>query len=141
MSTKAKTARKRRNSLRRHTAQLLAASTSEAALLKPCTALQRGERCEGSSLCCVLGGKTPAPAATTSSAPASALLQPGPCGDTRVAPVAPAAPSEGRQGYLLPLSSVPLKDRGRNACTFTPYQSVPSEHHAAGLKFLNCGGN
>lgn len=59
MSTKAKTARKRRNSLRRHTAQLLAASTSEAALLKPCTALQRGERCEGSSLCCVFLGERP----------------------------------------------------------------------------------
>lgn len=43
--------------------------------------------------------------------------------------------------YLLPLSFVPLKDRGRNSCTFAPYQSVPSKHHTAGFKFLNCGGN
>lgn len=44
-------------------------------------------------------------------------------------------------GYLLPLSSVPLKDRGRHSCTFAPDQAVPSKHHTAGFKFLNCGGN
>lgn len=50
-----------------------------------------------------------------------------------------AARSAGR--YLLPLSSVPLKDRGRNARAFAPDEAVPSEHHSAGFKFLNCGGN
>lgn len=44
-------------------------------------------------------------------------------------------------GYLLPLSSVPLKARGRHSCTFTADQAVPSKHHTAGFKFLNCGGN
>lgn len=44
-------------------------------------------------------------------------------------------------GYLLPLSFEPLKDRGRHSCTFTPDQAVPSKHHTAGFKFLNCGGN
>lgn len=57
----------------------------------------------------------------------------------------PSIPSSTRglasTGYLLPLSFVPLKDRGRNSCTFAPYQAVPSKHHTAGFKFLNCGGN
>lgn len=48
---------------------------------------------------------------------------------------------QGLLGYLLPLSFEPLKERGRHSCTFTPDQAVPSKHHTAGFKFLNCRGN
>lgn len=74
--------------------------------------------------------------------------KPSPVGLLSLPPVSPRAgdiPGSTRgsasAGYLLPLSFVPLKDRGRNSCTFAPNQSVPSKHHTAGFKFLNCGGN